>query len=119
MPFPTKSPSMPPPGMPEPKPAAAITADKKPGMGDEPEDSGKDAKKLEGAGVYRADQRCQNCENWQPETGDCEELPGTFDAMDGCLAYFEPVGDSSDPDEASEGELEGSMPPPEAAEAQA
>ena len=122
MPFPTKGPAMPPPGTPDKKPAVTIgigVEPKKPGEGEEPKDGGKDMDKLARAGVIREDRRCQNCENWTPETGDCKELPGSYAAGDACLTFFEPMGDSQDPNEAGEGEEEGAMPPPEPVGAEA
>lgn len=112
-------PSMPPPEAKKPGVVIAIgTGPKKPGEGGDPSaDSGdgKSPDKLERAGVIRADKHCQTCENWSPETGDCKELPGSFDADDACLVFYEGMNDAGDDDEAAEGE--GQMPPPEPAPA--
>lgn len=98
--------SMPPPGE---KPALAIAI----GVPKKSADNGKQAPDdnkdqggkmpVEEALVVRSDKHCNNCENYQPETGDCEKVEGSFDPDDACMRWFTPMGgaghDEPDADE--------------------
>lgn len=98
---------MPPPGSGHPGIAVTIPAkpspDKMPppGMTDKPTGDGKVSP--EEAEVYRADQTCVNCSNYDPTSGDCSKVSGSFDPSDGCVKYFEAIGDDTpkDPDDGS------------------
>lgn len=52
-----------------------------------------DPSKMEKAGVIRANHHCQNCENWEPDTGNCSVLGPGFAPDDACLRYFEELGE--------------------------
>lgn len=51
----------------------------------------------EDAQVYREGQTCVQCENYDPNSGECAKVSGSFSPQDGCLKYFEPM-DSDEPD---------------------
>lgn len=137
MAFPNKKADMPPPGLPKKKglviavgigkpkmPAPKMpgedmdtpSASTEPGGANEPDPS-----KMEKAGVIRADHHCQQCENWEPDTGNCTVLGPGFAPDDACLRYFEEMDDEDedspeDPDASTEGAEGmpdgGSEPPP-------
>jgi len=83
-------PSMPPPERETPKPTAKAAL--KPG--DEPDDDDQDDDKLspEKAIVIRAGDHCVSCKNYHPDTGECDEVEGTFEPDDACWAAFKPMG---------------------------
>lgn len=91
-------PKMPPPGMPDADPAAASPA---------ADPTTPDPAKMEKAGVIRADHHCQDCKNWEADTGNCTVLGPGFAPDDACLRYFEEMsedeGSGEDPDAMSEG----------------
>lgn len=68
-----------------------------PGMDEKPMGDGKASP--EEAMVYRADRKCIDCDNYDATSGDCSEVSGSFDPQDGCLKYFEPIGDEPDEDD--------------------
>ncbi len=57
----------------------------------------------EEAEVHRADQICVNCTMYDPTSGECSKVAGSFDPQDGCVKYFEAIGDDTprDPDDGS------------------
>jgi hypothetical protein len=63
--------------------------------GDDADDDTPDPAKMEKAGVIRADHHCQNCENWEADTGNCTVLGPGFAPDDACLRYFEEMGEDS------------------------
>ena len=69
-----------------------------PGMEDKPQGSGKASP--DDAKVVHADQHCIDCQQYHPDTGDCDKVDGSFDPQDGCHMYFTEVAD----DEGAEGE---------------
>src|ERR1700742_1534693 len=69
----------------------------KPRMGEDGKVSPEDAQ------VYRADQTCVHCVNYDPTSGDCTKVSGSFDPSDGCLRYFSAIGD----DEPDEDDMDG------------
>jgi hypothetical protein len=90
-------PKMPPPGMaeddepddaPDSSTAGPAGSPATPPTGG-PDDSTPDPAKMEKAGVIRANHHCQQCENWDPGTGDCSILGPGFAPDDACLRYFE------------------------------
>lgn len=105
MAFPSKGPSMPPPGAPEKKPSLTVAIGiPKPKEGGDPSADGGDSKdqsKLEGAGVVREDDHCRNCTNYVPEQGTCDELPGNWNPEDACIRYFTEI--NQDEDDNSDG----------------
>ena len=68
-----------------------------PGSG-EPQREGKASP--EEAGVRRDDERCIDCSNYDPSTGECSKVEGTLAPGDTCGRYFQPVdeedGESED-----------------------
>jgi hypothetical protein len=98
-----KGDSMPPPSMPKDPTDDSDPAGGKEGV-------------LEKAGVIRAADHCQACQNWTPETGDCSKLPGSFEPEDACLKYFEEMSDSDDDQDddtsaAGDTDMDASAPP--------
>ena len=91
---------MPPPGG---KPAAVIAIGVKP-KGDAPpgSDPGDGSGKMsrEEAHFVPADHHCKDCANYDPSSGDCSEVTGSFDPEDACLAAFKAMGssDGGEPD---------------------
>ncbi len=67
-----------------------------PGAMDKPAGDGKVSP--EEAGVIRADQRCIDCKNYDPTSGDCGKVQGSFDPGDACMQYFDAIGDDTPPD---------------------
>lgn len=67
-----------------------------PGMKADPMGSGKASP--EEAEVIRADEHCIDCKNYDPTSGDCTEVEGSFDPQDGCAEYFDKIG-GDEPDE--------------------
>ena len=94
---PAKKPGMPPPSLPDSKQAAEDGHASK-GGGDTPADP----ETLERAGIVRADKHCQNCENWDPSTGNCSVLGPGFAPDDACLRYFEAMDDQEDDNDADD-----------------
>lgn len=52
----------------------------------------------------RADQHCKDCQNYQAETGECEEVEGMWQPEDACIRFFEPISGGADDDESAETE---------------
>jgi hypothetical protein len=96
-------------GMPPPKMPGADDA-MPPDPKDDMDPTVADPAKMEKAGVIRADHHCQDCSNWEPDTGNCTQLGPGFAPDDACLRYFEEIEgeDEGSDDEAAEGE--GEMP---------
>lgn len=67
-----------------------------PGMADKPMGDGKASP--EEAHVIRADAHCIDCRNYDPTSGDCSEVAGSFDPQDACSEYFDAIG-SDEPDD--------------------
>lgn len=63
---------------------------------DDPNGGGGEKHELESAGVIRADKHCKDCGNYDTATGDCSELPGSWDPDDACLRYFKALGEGDD-----------------------
>lgn len=53
----------------------------------------------EEAGVYRSDQTCVQCGHYDPTSGECSKVAGNFDPQDGCMEYFEAIGDDTPPED--------------------
>lgn len=72
-----------------------------PGMDrEQPREGGKASR--EEAGVVPPDQHCIDCQNYDPQTGDCSKVEGSFEPDAACLKYFTPVADEDN--EQAEGE---------------
>ena len=71
-----------------------------PPTGDEPKGDGKSSP--EEAGVVRADEHCVDCAHYDPTSGDCAKVSGSFDPQDACMQYFEKIG-ADEPDADEEG----------------
>lgn len=70
-----------------------------PGMQDGPTGSGKASP--EDAGVVRSDEHCIDCKNYDPTSGECAKVDGSYDPQDGCKDYFDKIGgDEPDADES-------------------
>jgi hypothetical protein len=89
---------MPPPGSDGPGLAIMIGVPKgdrggkmAPPGSDAPQEGGKASP--EEAGVRREDEKCIDCENYDPQTGDCSKVAGTFSPQDTCGLYFHAVDD--------------------------
>ena len=88
---------MPPKAADAPDPAAMPGAPK-----DDPDDDGDDDKMDPSkALVSHADENCGNCTNYDPSTGDCEKVSGTYAPDDRCYSGYQPM--SSGTDEADMG----------------
>lgn len=85
---------MAPPGMETaaPKPPAARMAP--PGQMEQP--TGAKAAPEE-AMVIRADAHCIDCRNYDPTSGECSKVDGSFDPQDACAEFFDAIG-SDEPD---------------------
>lgn len=69
---------------------------KDPVAGDAPDDEADEKIDPAKALVSHADENCGNCENYEPTTGDCEKVSGTFSPDDRCWSSFEPIGDEGE-----------------------
>lgn len=106
-----RGPSMPPPGG-DKKPGLAVVISAGPKAGDtpkptedEPGEPGEKKASPDRAIVIRSNEHCKDCSNYDPGTGECEEVEGVFDPEDACHAYYEPMGG-----DGSGGEEMGEMP---------
>ena len=52
--------------------------------------------------VIRANEHCIDCSNYDPTSGECEKVQGSFDPQDACSEYFSAIG-SDEPDADDEG----------------
>lgn len=77
---------MPPPG----------EADEQPGAESDPA-GGSGKHSAEEAHVVRENQHCKDCVHWQPETGECSEVDGSFAPEDACIRDFK-AGGQEEPD---------------------
>jgi hypothetical protein len=98
-------------------PAAPPDATPAPAGGGADTDDNSDAadpRKMEKAGIIRADHHCQNCENWEADTGNCTILGPGFAPDDACLRYFEEASGDEDqnsaPDTAIMADMGGGAP---------
>lgn len=95
------------PKMPPPERGSAPKMAPKDGMpegDDKPEAGGKKASP-DKAIVIKADAHCISCSNYDPQSGNCEEVDGVFEPEDACHAYFEPMGgdNEQEPDADDQG----------------
>lgn len=94
---PKGGPPPPPPGMKDAPGMSDMKSDATDDTGDETgDDSGK--KSPEEALVVRAGQDCDDCKNYQADTGECAKVSGQFSPEDSCLRYFEAKDDGSNDD---------------------
>lgn len=63
--------------------------------GDPPDDESDEKMDPAKALVSHADENCGNCENYDPTTGDCEKVSGTYAPDDRCFVFYEATGDES------------------------
>lgn len=79
---------------------------------DDPNGGGGEKHELESAGVIREDKHCKACENYDPSSGDCAKLPGSFSPEDACLKHFEAIGDdeNAEPPDADDVSQMGGAP---------
>ena len=71
-----------------------------PGMEDTPQGSGKASR--EDAGFRGDDERCIDCSNYDPSSGDCSKVEGSMSPQDTCAQYFQPVDDEGEESSAQE-----------------
>lgn len=71
-----------------------------PGMQDKPEGDVKAS--AEEAEVIRADEHCLDCKNYDPTSGDCAKVSGSFDPQDACAEFFEKIGSDEPEDDAGD-----------------
>lgn len=46
--------------------------------------------------VITADSHCKDCQNYHPDTGECDKVEGSFEPEDACHAYFTPISGDQD-----------------------
>ena len=113
----SKQTTMPPPGE---KPAVIAVGVSKPKAGDGMSDSpdGGDGKvSREEAHFVPADKHCKDCSNYDPASGDCSAVAGSFEPEDACIGEFKAMSDSGEPDAddmggAPDGDADDSSMPP-------
>ena len=84
---------------------------KPPGMGkdapdDTPPDDSQEGKKHSVAEAHKvgAEEHCANCQHYQADSGECEEVEGYWDPQDACVKYFEAANGAEDEEEGGEGD---------------
>lgn len=63
----------------------------------------------EDAQVIRADMHCLDCHNYDPTSGECSKVEGSFDPQDGCVKFFEAIGQDEPDDDDMGGEPAGDV----------
>lgn len=56
----------------------------------------------EDAEVVRSDAHCIDCTNYDPTSGECSKVQGSFDPQDACAEYFSAIN-SDEPDDDNMG----------------
>jgi hypothetical protein len=92
----------------ETKPTPA-NSDAVPARRDNPDEEAGEKADPARALVSHADENCGNCENYDPTTGNCEEVEGVYAPDDRCWAFWEAIGDEAPPAGAA-GEQSGTSP---------
>ena len=66
---------------------------KMPPPGSAPEKQGGGKASREDAGFRTEDQKCIDCSNYSPDTGECSKVEGTMSPMETCGNYFNAMDD--------------------------
>ncbi len=68
-----------------------------PGADDKPMSDSDGKVSPEEATIIRSDEHCIDCKNYDPTSGECAKISGSFDPQDACVKFFEAIG-NDEPD---------------------
>jgi len=46
----------------------------------------------------KANEHCKDCQNYAPESGECQKVDGYWEPEDACVREFKPIAGNQDPD---------------------